>query len=384
MKIKQRENEMGQENYYRKRDFTRPPDPKGEERKNDQQHASHPGVRKRSAKPAKKDAPVMNARKLFESGKLSGDVRVKVGQDVVSLSHLDKVYWPDDGYTKGDLVQYYYEASKYILPYLKHRPLIMKRYPDGIQGISFHQHNVEEAPDYVRTASLDVEEGHAVDYIVGDNLATLLYMANIGSIERHPWHSRIENLDHPDWLVFDLDPGEGITYGTICELAVSVRDALAELDLECYPKTSGSRGMHVYVPLKPVHDYELVAEFALRLATLVASRNPQIATVERALKKRQRGQIYLDHMQNARGKSVVAPYSVRPRAGATVSAPLEWKEVKAAKVTPQDFTIKNLLRRLARKGDLFKPVLNKKQRLERALDQLKSMSEETTNRRAKA
>ncbi|MEA2174599.1 MAG: hypothetical protein QOD00_2191 [Blastocatellia bacterium] len=375
---------MGQETYHRKRDFTRTPDPKGEERKNDKQHASHPGVRKRSAKPAKKDLPVMGARKLFESGELSGDVRVKVGRDVVSLSHLDKVYWPDDGYTKGDLVRYYYEVSKYILPYLKHRPLIMKRYPDGIKGISFHQHNVEEAPDYVRTASLDVDEGHAVDYIVGDNLATLLYMANIGSIERHPWHSRIENLDHPDWLVFDLDPGEGITYGTICELAVSVRDALAELDLECYPKTSGSRGMHVYVPLNPVHDYELVAEFALRLATLVASRNPQIATVERALKKRQRGQIYLDHMQNARGKSVVAPYSVRPRAGATVSAPLEWKEVKAAKVTPQDFTIKNLLRRLARKGDLFKPVLNKKQRLERALDQLKSMSEETTNGSAKA
>jgi bifunctional non-homologous end joining protein LigD len=260
----------------------------------------------------------------------------------------------------------------------------MKRYPEGIKGISFHQHNVDEAPDYVRTVSLDVEEGHAVDYIVGDNLATLLYMANLGSIERHPWHSRIEKLDHPDWLVFDLDPGEGIAYSTICELALSVRDVLAELDLECYPKTSGSRGMHVYVPLKPVHDYELVAEFALMLATEVANRNPLIATVERSLKKRKRGQIYLDHMQNARGKSVVAPYSVRPRAGASVSAPLEWKEVKSAKITPQDFTIKNLQRRLARKGDLFKPVLSNKQSIKNATEQLKSMAEETEGKPARA
>jgi bifunctional non-homologous end joining protein LigD len=355
-----------------------------DEKRRERKRASHQGVRKYSTKAGKNDGPVMSASALFKPGELSGDALVKVGRDLVSLTHLDKVYWPDEGYTKGDLIRYYYEVSKYILPYLKHRPLIMKRYPEGIKGISFHQHNVDEAPDYVQTASLDVEEGHAVDYIVGDNLATLLYMANLGSIERHPWHSRIEKLDHPDWLVFDLDPGEGIAYGTICELAVSVRDTLAELDLECYPKTSGSRGMHVYVPLKAVHDYELVAEFALQLATLVASRNPQIATVERALKKRRRGQIYLDHMQNARGKSVVAPYSVRPRAGASVSAPLEWKEVRAAKITPQDFTIKNLQRRLARKGDLFEPVLSNKQSLKSVMEQLKSMLEESTGKPAKA
>jgi bifunctional non-homologous end joining protein LigD len=223
-----------------------------------------------------------------------------------------------------------------------------------------------------------------VDYIVGDTPATLLYMANLGAIERHPWHSRVENLDRPDWIVFDLDPGEGITYETICRLAVSVREALAELDLECYPKTSGSRGMHVYVPIKAVHSYEEVADFALQLATLVAARNPSIATVERSLKKRKRGQIYLDHMQNARGKSVVAPYSVRPRQGATVSAPLEWKEVQAAKITPRDFTIKNLLSRLSRKGDLFAPVLKNKQLLAKATERLKSLAQETATRSRKA
>jgi bifunctional non-homologous end joining protein LigD len=357
---------------------------KRDTRKRDEKHASHQGVRKYSTKVGKRGGRVTSAGALFKSGELSGDVQVKVGRDLVSLTHLDKIYWPDEGFTKGDLVRYYYEVSKYILPYLKHRPLIMKRYPEGIKGISFHQHNVEEAPDYVRTATLDVEEGHEVDYIVGDNLATLLYMANLGSIERHPWHSRLEKLDQPDWIVFDLDPGDGITYSTICELALSVREALAELDLECYPKTSGSRGMHVYVPLKAVHDYELVAEFALQLATLVARRNPQIATVERSLNRRKRGQIYLDHMQNARGKSVVAPYSVRPRAGASVSAPLEWKEVRAAKITPGDFTIKNMLRRVARKGDLFKPVLTDKQNLKSATERLKSMLEETKGKPAKA
>src|SRR5207244_4181311 len=140
----------------------------------------------------------------------------------------------------------YYEISKYILPYLKDRPLIMKRYPDGINGPSFHQHDVDEAPDYVETAAIDVEEGHAVDYIVGNNLATLLYMANFGAIERHSWHSRVESLDQPDWLVWDLDPGEGVEYSTICEVALSVRAMLERVGLEGYAKTSGSRGMHVY------------------------------------------------------------------------------------------------------------------------------------------
>jgi bifunctional non-homologous end joining protein LigD len=255
---------------------------------------------------------------------LIGDIRIKVGSEIIALSNLDKVYWPEDGYTKGDLLKYYYDVSKYILPYLKDRPLIMKRYPNGIEGKFFHQHDVNETPDYVRTTSLEVEEGggHTVDYIIGHNLSTLLYMANLGAIERHPWNSRTSELDLPDWLVLDLDPGEGIDYGTICDLALTVKDVLGRIGLKGYPKTSGSRGLHVYVPLKPVHSYEEVAAFAERVATLVANERPEIATVERSLKKRKKGQIYVDHMQNARGKSVVAPYSVRPRNGATVSARL--------------------------------------------------------------
>jgi bifunctional non-homologous end joining protein LigD len=343
------------------------------------------GVKKFKAEEKAGGGKVFSAAGAFKSKKLEGDLNVRVGGEVVHLTNLDRVYWPDEGYTKGDLVKYYYEVSKLILPYLKDRPLIMKRYPAGIGGQSFHQHDVNEVPEFVRTVTLAVEEGgHDVDYIVGDNAATQVYMANLGAIERHPWHSRVRDLDRPDWLVFDLDPGEGVSFETICEVAVAFRDALARLGLDCHPKTSGSRGIHVYVPVKPVYDYERAAKFAEGLATLIARERPEVATVERALKKRKRGQIYLDHMQNARGKSVVAPYSVRPKPGASVSAPLEWREVEAKKITPRDFTIKNILRRVERKGDLFRPVLAGGQRLEKASEALEELLARAKTRRARA
>jgi bifunctional non-homologous end joining protein LigD len=312
------------------------------------------------------------ASRAFKTGELSGDLSVRVGRGVVSLTNLDKVYWPDEGYTKGDLIRYYYEVAKYILPYLKDRPLIMKRYPNGIKGPFFHQHDVNEVPEYVRTATLEVE-GHTVDYIIGDNLATLLYMANLGAIERHPWHSRVKKLDRPEWFVFDLDP-QGVEWDVICDVAVTCREILGGLGLESYAKTSGSRGIHVYVPIKPVYSYELVADFAERVARLVEKEHPDVVTLERSLKKRKAARIYLDHMQNARGKSVVAPYSVRPKPGATVSAPVEWGEVERKRVTIQDFTIKTMMERLRRRGDLFKPVLARGQNLERAVRKLEGQS----------
>ncbi|HXG65461.1 MAG TPA: non-homologous end-joining DNA ligase [Blastocatellia bacterium] len=339
------------------------------------------GVRKIQTR-AKEGKPI-SASRAFKAKGLSGDLDIKVGREVVSFTSLDKVYWPNDGYTKGDLIRYYYEVAKTILPYLKDRPLILKRYPNGIKESFFHQHDVDEAPDYARTVSLEAEDGHVVDYIVCDNVATLLYLSNLGAIERHPWHSRVRNLNHPDWFVFDLDPSEGVGYSQVCEVALSVKGVLERLGLACYAKTSGSRGMHVYVPIEPEYTYEQVAEFAEQVAALVARENPEIATVERSLKKRQRGRIYVDFLQNARGKSVVAPYSVRPRDGATVSAPLDWKEVGRKKVTPQDFTIENMGKRLARKGDLFRPVLRKKQSLNKAIQQAKDLNE-IKARRARA
>jgi bifunctional non-homologous end joining protein LigD len=313
---------------------------------------------------AKPETRPVAASRAFKAKGLSGDLDLKVGKEIVSLTNIDKFYWPEEGYTKGDLVKYYYETAKYILPYLKDRPLILKRYPNGIDKPSFHQHDVDGAPDYARAVAIDVEAGHVVNYLVCDNLATLLYVTNLGAIERHPWNSRTRNLDHPDWVVFDLDPGEGVEFAAICEVALRLKDVIGRAGLECFAKTSGSRGIHVYAPLKPVHGYEEVADFAERAASIVAGELPRLATVERSLKKRTRGSIYVDHFQNARGKSVVAPYSARPRPGATVSAPLDWAEVKRGKITPQDFTIENMRKRIERKGDLFSPVLKLKQRLE--------------------
>jgi bifunctional non-homologous end joining protein LigD len=322
------------------------------------------------------------ASRAFKMKELSGDVAVKVGGDVVTLTNLDKVYWPNEGYTKGDLIKYYFEVAKYILPYLKDRPLIMKRYPNGIDGPFFHQHDVNEAPQYVHTETLEVE-GHTVDYIIGDNLSTLIYMANLGAIERHPWHSRVRNIDRPDWFVFDLDP-QGVEWDQICEVALSCKEILDSLGLDSYAKTSGSRGIHVYVPIKPKYSYEQIADFALRVARLVEEANPDVATLERSLKKRKRARIYFDHMQNARGKSVVAPYSVRPKQGATISAPLEWSEVKRKKVTISDFTIKNMPQRLRSKGDLFKPVLGNRQSLDRAMSKLDELTGKSKTKRAGA
>jgi bifunctional non-homologous end joining protein LigD len=234
---------------------------------------------------------------------------------------------------------------------------------------------VNEVPSFVRTVPLEVEDGggHEVDYIVGDNLATLLYMANLGAIERHPWHSRVKDLEHPDWFVFDLDPGEGVAFETICDVAVTTRDVLARIGLDSYPKTSGSRGLHVYVPVEPVYEYGQLAELAEQLATAVARAQSAVATVERSKRRRGAGMIYVDHMQNARGKSVVAPYSVRPKPGATVSAPLEWKEVERKRIKTSDFHLKNMLRRLERKGDLFAAVLKKRQRLEGVFERARGL-----------
>jgi bifunctional non-homologous end joining protein LigD len=344
------------------------------------------GVRKFSTEEKTKGEKVVPVSRALKAKELKGDVNVRVGREVVPLTSLERVYWPGEGLTKGDLIRYYDEVSRYILPYLEGRPLIMKRYPAGIRGQSFHQHDVNEAPDFVRTVPLEVEDGggHTVDYIVGDNRATLLYMANLGAIERHPWHSRVENLEHPDWFVFDLDPGEGITFETICDIALATREVLARLGLESYAKTSGSRGIHVYVPVKAIYDYVQVAELAEHVATLVAHEHAEVATVERSKRKRGKQMIYVDHMQNARGKSVAAPYSVRPRPGATVSAPLEWSEVERRKITTSDFNIENMPRRIERKGDLFKPVLRNRQKLGDAFEKARELLDAGQARRARA
>ena len=329
-------------------------------------------VVKTSAKPGKGEK-LPTVTELLKQRDLKGDHRVKVDRYAVTLTSLDRVYWPDEGYTKADLLRYYTEVAPYILPYLKDRPLIMKRYPTGIRGISFHQHDVDDVPEFVDTIELEAEDEigkHMVDYVICNNLATHLYVANLGAIERHPWHSTVKKLYNPTWFVFDLDPSDKVEFETICQVAVSARDIIADLGLDSYEKTTGSRGIHVYVPIRPEHTYEQVADLAAAIAKMVADENPKSATVERGKAKRKKDQIYIDHLQNSYGKSVVAPYSVRPKKGATVSAPLDWKEVEKKKISIADFTIKNMLARIKKKGDIFKPVLTKRQGLNQALQKV--------------
>lgn len=330
------------------------------------------GVVKKDAKP-KKGEKLPTLVELLKKKSPKGDARVKVGKYAVSLTSLDRVYWADAGYTKADLIRYYNDVWDYIKPHLKDRPVIMKRYPTGIQGYSFHQHDVDEVPDFVETIELEAEnaEGlHKVDYVVCQNRPTHLYLANFGAIERHPFHSSIKKLEFPDWFVFDLDPGEEVEFGTICDVAVIARDVIADLGLRSYAKTSGSRGIHIYVPIKPRYSYGDVAKLAEKIALFVAEAAPQTATVERSKSKRGKNKIYVDHLQNAYGKSVVAPYSVRPKPGATISAPLTWSEVEKKKIRTSDFTIKNMLARLKKKGDLFAKVLTDKQKLEKAMEKV--------------
>jgi bifunctional non-homologous end joining protein LigD len=246
----------------------------------------------------------------------------------------------------------------------------MKRYPTGIRGPFFHQHDVDEVPEFVETIELEAEDAqgpHMVDYVVCQNRATHLYLANLGAIERHPFHSTVKKLDRPNWFVFDLDPGEKVQFETILEVAMAANEIISELGLRSYAKTSGSRGVHVYVPIKPAYTYEQVAELAAVIAARIADAVPEHATVARSKAKRKDTQIYVDHMQNAYGKSVVSPYSVRPKPGAPVSAPLTWDEVRKKKVAIEDFTIKTMAARLKKKGDLFAKVLVDKQSLKKAM-----------------
>jgi bifunctional non-homologous end joining protein LigD len=302
-------------------------------------------------------------------GKPKGNARVEVDGKVVALTSLDKTYWPEPGYTKADYLRYLLAVSDTMLAYLKDRPLILKRFPNGVAGKFFFQHDVDQAPDFVKTYTTEAL-GHRVDYVVCNNKATLLWLGNQGAIPLHPWHSTTRDIRRPDYIVFDLDPGQ-VEFGAVRELALAVKEFLDELGLESYPKTSGSRGLHIYVPIARKYSYEQVAEFAALVGRGIAWAHPRMATTVRSLKGRKQDQIYVDHMQNAEGKTVVAAYSARERAAGSVSAPLTWAEVRRD-IQPSDFTIKTMPARLKRKGDLFAPVLEKRQRLEGAMKKVRA------------
>ena len=284
-------------------------------------------------------------------------------QSRVELTNLNKVFWPEDGYTKGDLIGYYDRVSPYILPHLLDRPLVFKRYPNGIHGEYFYQKDAHDyTPDWIRTEELwspDVERH--IRYFVGNDRDQLLYIANMGAITQNPWSSRLQFLDSPDYIIFDLDPVGEVPYPTIQQLAVELKAVLDELGLRAYPKTSGASGIHVHLPILENHfTYEQVRIFAEAVASILVARLPEIATIERVVRKRKKGTIYVDFLQNVRGKTVASVYSPRAETAAPVSTPLKWEELKKP-IDPKNYTITNVFERLDRFGDLFAPVLTDRQ-----------------------
>jgi bifunctional non-homologous end joining protein LigD len=288
-----------------------------------------------------------------------------------NLTNLDKVYWPDEGYTKGDLIAYYRDMAPVILSYLRDRPMALNRHPNGIKGKNFFQKDVsrQPPPEWVRTVEIPSESrGRMATYIVCQDAATLLYVANLGCVEINPWHSRVESLDNPDYLVLDLDPVD-VPFEQVIEVAVVVRKTLEKAEVESVIKTSGKRGMHVCIPLAARYSYDEARQFAELLARLVHEQLPDTTSLVRDPRKRQ-GKVYLDFLQNGPGQTVVAPYSVRPYPGATVSTPLDWKEVRKA-LDPGKFTIRTMARRLDRVGDLWQPVLGPGIDLQRIIEGLR-------------
>jgi len=303
---------------------------------------------------------------------------VPIGGRELTLSNRGKVLWPEDGYTKGDLVAYYRAVAPYALPHLAGRPLTLQRYPDGIDGPAFFEKNASRSlPPWIPTVTVDSEHGKrdTVRFMLCNDEATLAYVANLAAIVLHVWTSRDGSLDTPEFVFFDLDPDETCTLATLAKTALALRDLLRTVGLEALVKSSGGSGLHVVVPLETVYAYDACKAFAEIVARTLHGRLPETTSLERSPAKRRAGTVYLDYVQVGRGKTLVAPYSVRARAKAPVSMPLEWDEIEAmtrkrTKETAPEFTrytMKNAPVRLAERGDLWGSAYWREQRLEAAL-----------------
>jgi bifunctional non-homologous end joining protein LigD len=298
------------------------------------------------------------------------ELSVQVGTRTLKFTNLNKVFYPKDGYTKRDLLNYYDAVADIILPHLRDRPLSLKRYPNGIEGDYFFQKNAEDFPEWIRLEPV-ASEDRVINYVIANDRETLLWLTHLGCIDQNPWMSRIGTLDNPDFMLIDLDPVE-CSYDLIVEAAQLTRSKLDQLGLSGYPKTTGGDGMHIYVPLEPVYSYDQVRSFAEIVSHLVLSAKPSLFTTPRSVAKRKKGRVYFDYMQIASSKTISAPYVIRAHPGAPVSTPLDWNEVRAG-LLPQHFTIENAPARFASLGDLFRPVLDVPQRLEPAMEKLSQL-----------
>ncbi len=301
------------------------------------------------------------------------EVTAGIDGHTLKFSNLKKVFYPDEGYTKGDVLHYYDLVASLILPHLKDRPLSLKRYPNGIREEFFFQKNTPETfPAWLRTEMIDSDHaGRPIRYVFAEDAASLLYIVNLGCIDHNPWMSRSPHLDHPDFILIDLDPQE-CPFEMIVDAALMVKRVIDRIGLTGYPKTTGGDGLHVYIPLEPIYSYEETRTFAELIARLVIADKTEMFTTPRSVAKRQRNRVYFDYLQNAKSKTIAAPYVLRAYPGAPVATPLEWSEVKRG-LHPSQFNITNAIDRFMAKGDLFAGVLSAPQLLDEALEKVSSL-----------
>jgi bifunctional non-homologous end joining protein LigD len=280
----------------------------------------------------------------------------------VRLTNLRKPFWPERGITKGGLIQYYADVAHVLLPHIADRAMVMKRYPNGAAGPFFFMKRAPTPrPAWIRTCTIDHGNGNVIDFPVIDNVPSLLWVVNLGCIDLNQWYAKCDDINRPDYVHFDLDPGDGATFAQVRECALIVRDSLETLGMKPLVKTSGSKGMHVYVPIVRGPLQKAVWTFAKALAIELASRHPALMTSAYKVAKRPKGRVLVDYNQNRWGSTLASIYSVRPRPMATVSTPLTWEEV-AKGATTEEFRLDNVSERVAALGDLWKPLLAAKGR----------------------
>jgi bifunctional non-homologous end joining protein LigD len=291
------------------------------------------------------------------------DVTIRIGRHSVELTNLDKIFWPEVGLTKRDLLQYYADVAPVLLPHLRNRAMVMKRYPDGAQGEHFFmKHAPSPRPTWIKTCSIEHRAENIVDFPMVQDLTSLLWIVNLGCIDLNPWYSRCDEVNRPDYLHFDLDPVEGTPFNRVVEVALIVREALTQLDMPSYAKTTGATGIHIYVPIVRGPLQKEVWTFAKRFALSVARQHPKIITVEYSVAERPKGHVLVDYNQNSWGKTLASLYSVRPTPRATVSAPLTWEELEHG-VTVEQFHLKNMPARIREVGDLWASILHRRGRV---------------------
>ncbi|TMQ49718.1 MAG: hypothetical protein E6K71_04170 [Candidatus Eisenbacteria bacterium] len=285
------------------------------------------------------------------------NVEIEFGGETLRLTNLDKLFWPELGITKRDLLQYYAHIAPALLPHLTDRAMVMKRYPNGAHGDFFFMKRAPSPrPDWIRTCRIPHGSGNVIDFPIVQDLASLLWVINLGCIDLNPWYARCDDYNRPDYLHFDLDPVTGATFKQVIETALLVRRGLEGLGMPCYAKTTGSKGIHVYVPIQRGPLQKDVWTFAKSFAIALAVQAPKLITAEYRVAKRPAGHVLVDYNQNAWGRTLASIYSVRPQPKATVSAPVSWEELERG-IRIEDFRIDNMPQRVAKVGDLWKPLL---------------------------